>query len=516
LSIQKKIAKNATHNFLVKFIGLAFGFVASIVVARYLGPGNYGIYSFVIWFLGTVGLLVNLGIPTTITKYVSEFLGRDDFPSVSSIFSRLLRFEIAAGIIVGALLFFLAPVIAGWYDNPDLSLYLKVSSLVILPLGLMWLYNGLFCGLQRFDLIALVNLIAAPITLIIFLAVIFLRGKIEWLVAVSIATNILLIAGYIYFKRARYPSIQKAALKNHLGGKLFRFSAGVFVIVVLEAVVWERFGVFFLSILSTPEEIAFYNVAFIFASRTIILLPGALTGILLPAMSEVYGAGDKEELARVHFTATRYLAILSFPLCLGGIAITGQLFPVLYGNSFSPASIVFAILIVGGTIGSVAKSSSSLLYGAELQRVVVKFELLSAAIIIGASWLLVPLLEAKGAALATTLGQVAGGILLIAYAYKSYMKQSFPFAFILRILVSSVLMGCAAYAIAEIVGGWLGLIFAILVSLPIYIIGLFFTKSFTSGDFGLLDAFIQRLPAGLNTPISKVLNRLIKLFYSGN
>ena len=204
MSIQKKIAKNATYNFLVKFIGLAFGFVASIVVARYLGPEKYGIYSFVIWFLGTVGLLVNLGIPTTITKYVSEYLGRDDFPSVSSIFSRLLRFELAAGVVVSAILFLLAPVISGWYNNPDLSLYLRVSALVILPLGLMWLYNGLFCGLQRFDLIALVNLIAAPLTLLIFLAVIYLRGKTEWLVAVSIATNIILVAGYIYFKRKKW------------------------------------------------------------------------------------------------------------------------------------------------------------------------------------------------------------------------------------------------------------------------------------------------------------------------
>jgi O-antigen/teichoic acid export membrane protein len=516
LSIQKKIAKNATYNFLVKFIGLAFGFVASIVVARYLGPEKYGIYSFVIWFLGTVGLLVNLGIPTTITKYVSEYSGREDFPSVSSVFNRLLKFEIAAGVIISALLFFLAPVIAGWYGNPHLSLYLKVSSLVILPLGLMWLYNGLFCGLQRFDLIALVNLIVSPLTLIIILAVLYFKGKIEWLVAVSAVTNILLVASYVYFKRSRFPSIRKAAPKNDLGGKLLRFSAGVFVIAVLEAVVWERFGVFFLSILSTPDEIAFYNVAFIFASRTIILLPGALTGILLPAMSEVYGGGDKEELARVHVTATRYLALLSFPLCLGGIAIAGQLFPVFYGNSFAPASFVFAILIVGGTVGSVAKSSSSLLYGAELQRVVVKVGLLSAALIIGASWLLVPILAAKGAALATTLGQVVGGVLLIAYAYRNYMKQNFPLGSILRILAASALMGCAAYAIAESIGGWLGLTFALLVSLPIYLIGLFLTKSFTPGDVGLLEAFIRRLPESLNKPVLKGLNQLVKFFYSGN
>jgi O-antigen/teichoic acid export membrane protein len=57
LSIQKKIAKNAVYNFLTKAIALAFGFVASVVVARFLGPEKYGVYSFVMRFL-YVGIIV--------------------------------------------------------------------------------------------------------------------------------------------------------------------------------------------------------------------------------------------------------------------------------------------------------------------------------------------------------------------------------------------------------------------------------------------------------------------------
>ncbi len=516
MSIQKKIAKNATYNFLVKVIGLAFGFVASVVVARYLGPEKYGVYSFVIWFLGTAGLLVNLGIPTTLTKYVSEYLGKGNFAAVSSIFSRLFRFEIISGVAVTVLLFFTAPLIAGWYGNPHLSLYLRVASLVILPMGLMWLYNGLFFGLQRFDLIALVNLLASPLTLIIILLVLYLGGKIEWLVAVSAIANVLLVAGYVYYKRTKAPFIRQGVSADNLSDRLLKFSASAFVIVVLQAVVWERFGIFFLSIFSTPSEIAFYNVAFIFASRTIILLPGALTGILLPAMSEVYGAGNKEELARVHVTGTRYLAMLSFPLCLGGIALSGQLFPALYGSSYHPASLVFAVLILGGTVGSIATSSSSLLFGAELQRVVVKVGLASAALNIGASWLLVPVLQAKGAALATTFGQVIGGVLLIAYAYKTYMKQKFPASYMLRILIASALMGCVAFALSEAVGGWLGLALAFFVSLPLYLAGLFLTRSLTPGDLTLLESSFRRLPGTWSRPALQVLNGLTRLFYSGN
>ena len=163
MSTQKKIAKNAVHNFLVKAIALTFGFIASVVVARFLGPEKYGVYSFVVWFLTMVGLLAHLGIPTTVTKYVSEYWGRKNFSAVGEIVRRLLRIEFLAGVVLSLVLFFLAPTISGWYDNPELTLYLRVAASVILPLTLMFFYNGLFCGLQRFDLIAKTNLMVSPV-----------------------------------------------------------------------------------------------------------------------------------------------------------------------------------------------------------------------------------------------------------------------------------------------------------------------------------------------------------------
>lgn len=522
MSIQKKIAKNAIYNFFIKFITLTFAFIASVVVARFLGPDKYGVYSFVIWFLTMVGLLVNLGLPTTITKYVSEYWGRKDFSAIGSILSRLLRVELLAGVVVSLALFLMAPLVARWYNNPDLSLYLKVASLVILPVGLMWFYNGFFCGLQRFDLIAKINLVVSPVTLIIILLVLYFGGKIEWLVGVSAVTNILLVGCYLYLKRRKFTFIQKDTPTYDFGGpnldprdKLFKFSASVFVVLILDAIVWERFGIFFLSIFSTSSEIAFYNVAFILSSRTMILLPGALTGILLPAMSEVYGGGDKGELARVHANSTRYLAMLSLPLCLGGIAISGQLFPVLYGPSFQPASFVFCIILLGGTVGAIATSSSSLLYGAELQRVVVRVGILSALIVISASWLLVPQLGAKGAAFATVLAQIVGGLVMINYAYKNYMKQKFPGLFIMRIFLASAIMGCVAFLLVESIKGAAGLALALIISFPMYILGLLLTRSLTTGDIDLVETVIRRLPERWGEAILQVFRRLIKLFYPG-
>jgi O-antigen/teichoic acid export membrane protein len=523
LSIHKKIAKNAVYNFLIKAITLAFGFIASIVVARFLGPDKYGVYSFVMWLLFVVGLLVNLGINTTLTKYVSEYWGRKDLSTISSIFKKLFRFEILIGIVVSLFLFFFAPLIAHWYKNPELSLYFKVAATVLLPLGIMWVYNGLFCGLQRYDLIALVNLVVSPLTVGLILLVIYSGGRMEWLVAVSTMTNVLLVISYVYLKKTKFDSMLGGGRRTADGGlavtpdlnsKLFKFSASVFVIMVLDAIVWERFGILFLSIFSTSTEIAYYNVAFILSSRTMILLPGALTGILLPAMSEVYGGGNKEELAKVHSNSTRYLAMLSFPLCVGGIAISHQLIPLFYGQSYQPAVLLFSILLVGGTVGFVATSSSSLLYGTELQRIVVKAGIFAALVNIVISRLTVISWGAKGVALATAFAQALAGVTMMIYAYKFHMKQRFPASNLLRIFTASLFMGLVALVIVVAIKGAVGVVLALIVSPLLYIFNLFLTRSLTSEDMNLLEAAINRMPESWSRKIQPIRLRLMHWFYS--
>jgi O-antigen/teichoic acid export membrane protein len=522
LSIHKKIAKNAVYNFLIKAITLAFGFIASVVVARFLGPDKYGVYSFVMWLLFVVGLLVNLGINTTLTKYVSEYWGRKDLSIISSIFKKLFRFEILVGVLVSLLLFFFAPLIARWYKNPELSLYFKVAATVLLPLGLVWLYNGLFCGLQRYDLIAKINLVVSPLTVGIIFLVMYLSGRMEWFVAVSTMTNVLLVISYVYLKKTKFDSMLGGGRRTADGGlavapglnsKLFKFSASVFVVLVLDAIVWERFGILFLSIFSTPTEIAFYNVAFILSSRTMILLPGALTGILLPAMSEVYGGGNKEELAKVHSNSTRYLAMLSFPLCLGGIAIAHQLLPVIYGPSYQPAALLFGILLIGGAFGSISTSSSSLLYGTELQKVVVKIGILSAVVNLTICRLSVPAWGSKGVALATTVAQIISGTSLMFYAYKKHMQQRFPRSGVLRILIAAFLTGVMAFALAEGLKGIAGVVLALIVSFPVYIMALFLTRSLTGEDLSLLEAALNRIPEKWSRKVKSVLDWLVRSFY---
>src|SRR5690349_5127444 len=79
--------------------GSAFGI--SIMLARSLGPSTWGRYSYYLWLLRLLPLLIAFGVPNALTKTVAERLARGERGQAR----RLLEFAIRAHallIAVGA------------------------------------------------------------------------------------------------------------------------------------------------------------------------------------------------------------------------------------------------------------------------------------------------------------------------------------------------------------------------------------------------------------------------------
>ena len=185
------IARNTLYNFLFRGSGLFFGFITSIVIARLLGPEKLGENSLAFWILTIVGYFVNLGLPTTVTKYISEYSGKKDYVSAGSILSNCSRWIFWAGILVTLLLFFTSPIIASLYHKPYLSLYLRIGALGMIPMGLLAIYMAGFSGFLRYDLVAFLTFILSPLTFLLLLLALVLKKDVEYLFWVSFISILL-------------------------------------------------------------------------------------------------------------------------------------------------------------------------------------------------------------------------------------------------------------------------------------------------------------------------------------
>ena len=509
------LAKNTLYNFLFRGTGLFFGFITSIVVARILGPEKLGEYSLAFWILTMVGFLVNLGLPTTVTKYISEYSGKKDYKSTGLILRNCSRWVFWAGIILTILLFIFAPLLANLYQKPYLSLYLRIGSLGMIPMGLLAIYMAGFSGFLRYDLIAFLTFILSPLTFLLILLVMILKGEVESLFWISFISNFLGLFLYFNFYHSKKFPLTKENLPLELKNKLIDYSKSIFIILLLEAFLWERFELLFLGAFSTERQVAFYNLGFNLANKVILLLPGAFAGVLLPTMSEAYGGAQRERLLSIHYNSTRYLALLVLPLCADGIFLSPRIITSIYGAEYLPSAFIFSIILLAGAFGALSQASSSLLYSLEKQKVILRFYILSVFLKLVLNLIFTRKYQALGAVWVSFSAQAFFGLGIIIYVYAIFLKEKFPLIPILKIILASVLMGILVYFLSSFLPGIYGLVICILLGIIFYPIFLAFVRGLEKLDFDLASRYNAKLPFGLDKISSKFLE-ILKRFSPGN
>jgi O-antigen/teichoic acid export membrane protein len=104
----------------------------SIIIARLLGPENYGLYtlSFTIpYFLLS---FIDLGMTTAAQRYISEFMAKGKLASAKKVFQITSSYMLALSLVFTVLFIILSNYIASSILNrPELAIYLRISALVI-------------------------------------------------------------------------------------------------------------------------------------------------------------------------------------------------------------------------------------------------------------------------------------------------------------------------------------------------------------------------------------------------
>src|SRR5258708_36141549 len=119
------------------------GYIINILLARYLGPINYGTYGIIISFVGLVNIIQTTGITQAVSKHVAE--SKTDIDAV-----------LKTGIILQSILnllfflffFFFSEVIANFFHDYSLSPYIKIVAFVFPVYGLYALYYDFNNGLH--------------------------------------------------------------------------------------------------------------------------------------------------------------------------------------------------------------------------------------------------------------------------------------------------------------------------------------------------------------------------------
>jgi O-antigen/teichoic acid export membrane protein len=284
-----------------------------------------------------------------------------------------------------------------------------------------------------------------------------------------------------------------------------RFAGQAGLLLALEVLVWDRSEVLFLAAWFPAAEVAFYTVPFNVAAH-LLLLPRVLASSA-EATLLVHHRQDPARTARVTATAIRLIALFAIPAALGLAAVSGPVITVIYRADYAPAIPVLALLALFTVARALQLPAVSLIVAADRQSFLVALGLGLGALLLLASWLVVPGAGALGAAAVKGGVQVAGAVALWTYLHRRLGVRA-ALGPLVRVSLVSLVMFVAVRALVMVLPPLAGLLVAVPVGMVVVLVGLRILACIQPEDRDRLVAAAAMLPLFARDPFVAALHLL--------
>jgi len=391
---------------------VVLGFIASVVLARGLGPSGKGAYDIALASAAFLGLLLGLSLTAGITYTVAR--------GVAFARSLLPRFGLIAAIqsLVAIV------VLAGVQATPlrDAVLPPELGPTAILPIGFLVGFLGL-SSLARAALVGLQRIFSANardvasrlvmVALLVVVATIVAGGQRQpaaismlWAtVAGAVIGAALQVRGVV---SATAPTGERPVFRPALDYALPAYLGNI--VQFLNYRLDQYLVVFFVG----TAELGTYALA-VTLGQLIWLLSNAGAQVLLPRVASDEGsAGQGIVAARITRVgmALGLLAALALALC------AGPLIPLIYGTPFAPAFLPLLLLLPGIVAFGAVNVLASYVAGRGRPGLNAAVAALGLVVTLGFDLALIPRFGGAGAAIASSISYSTSAIVTVAIAVR--------------------------------------------------------------------------------------------------
>ncbi|MGY2051388.1 lipopolysaccharide biosynthesis protein [Methylobacterium sp. JK268] len=500
-----RFARNSVFGTLAGLATALGSFLGMVVVARLLGPDGTGTVAYALWILTLAVTFWDLGIHQSLCRFLPDLTARGEGTEADALAAWLLRPTLGLAA-AGTGLFVLlgsgdpsgAPAggtaSAGWGGT-----WSAIAAVFLLQF-LASFGIGRLKGLQRFDWAAACTAAGLPLQLAAVALGAWFAGA-DGAIAGYGAASLLPLAACAGALRPG-----AARLDRVLRTRVIRYALYSWGAALTAAIVWSRLEIFFLQRYCGSEAVALFTIGFTF-SNLAAQGPVLLTGGLLPYFAENYGQQRRDRIASAYATATRLLAFLLFPACLGLAAILPVLLPLVYGAAYAAAVPVAAILVVGAVAGATGAVGSQMIYAHERSDFIFASGLVGAALTVAAGFLIVPRFGMMGAALAR---MAIHGVMVGIGAWFITRRFGYPLPLraLGRLLLAALLSAAAAGAVIRAAPVPAALPAAIAAGILAYALAVRLLHALPPDDTARLSALASRLPGRARGPLCNLIGLL--------
>ena len=305
--IKKKVFSGMIWAFGEQFAAQAVSFILSVILARLLMPDEYGTITMVLVFINIANVFVTNGFGEALVQRKNAT--DEDFTTV-------FYCSLAVAVFLYSVLYITAPLIATFYDSPELALVLRVLSLK-LPIAsinsIQRAYVQKNMQFKKFFFSTLGGTILSGV-LGIFMAY---KGFGVWALVAQYMSNSC-VATFVMFFTVRWKP--KLIFCKSSAKELIKFAWKLTAASLINTV-YNELRSLIIGKKYSSSDLAYYNKGNHIPSLAITNINSAISTVIFPAMSQCNNAPNR--LKAITRRSMKVAAFVIFPV-MGGIIGVGE------------------------------------------------------------------------------------------------------------------------------------------------------------------------------------------------
>jgi O-antigen/teichoic acid export membrane protein len=308
-------------------------FARNMLLTRLLAPGAFGAMAIVNASASIVGTLTDVGVRAAVIQNPRG--GEKAYLNAS------WWMGMGRAITTYLIIFAMAPWVARFYGNAELSALLRVALLGSLFDGAMSPGSILPQKEMKFGRWIGINNGGAIGGVILTIILAFVIRDV-WALAIGACSEnaFKCLLSYIFC-----PGLPSLGWDRHVARDLYKFSKGVIGLSFLN-LVFTRTDIFVLGKLFSTTELGLYTMAVALIQTPSVFLVGMLAQTLFPAFAHIQN--DNERVNRILVEVTSWLILLGLPVVVVIYLCGHSLLSVVYGARYAAAAgpLAFATAVV--------------------------------------------------------------------------------------------------------------------------------------------------------------------------
>ena len=516
---------------MVKVLGLIY----KLVITNFEGFGDTGLgyYSAGYQIYSVLLTISTIGIPSVISKLISERVAIGDNKGAQRVFKICMTFVIILGSALSIGLFVGAEYVAtAIFNVPDTKYVMQVLAPAIVFVAISGTFRGYFAGLNDMKPTSYSQIIEQFLNCVLSITFVYaLIGKEPYIMAAggNLSTTLSIVLTFVYLiiyykkKKIRVDKEQKSQEENVSSWKLLKMILAISITVTISSIISVVNPLIDSATVSRCIQVAFENIypvkeqleAFAMSKAgilskvdTLVNLPIAInvafSTALVPAISAAFAKKDYETASkRMSFSMFASLLIV-LPCAAGYISLAGPILKLIYPTASEGARelMIFSIPMIFIALNQTINGG---LYGLN------KTYIPAIALAIGSVTKFIlnivlisnPNIEIMGAGISSIVCQVLAFLICIISLCKN-IKLKFNYKrMIFGPICAATIMGICTYFINQglnnVVGTSMSTVLSIMLGAIIYVVSIFILKILNKED-------LMMIPFG-----TKIYNLLVKL-----